>query len=179
MVFLSARRAGDEKAKGERREAAQALSTTKGRAKPVRLSLLVGGEYHKQPIEPERIFREGEMGDFELRQNPPPLRFSRVTEAVRRSLLSLAAGVSIKAMGEKRRRLFEPEPDILYIFIEKEFSRMNSQNIRLLCQKLVSYSTESNTVSAININTHPAQTSSLLIVSFLIMGRIVFSIRST
>lgn len=83
LVFLSARRAGDEKAKGERREAAQALSTTKGRAKPVRLSLLVGGEYHKQPIEPERIFREGEMGDFELRQNPPPLRFSRVTEAIK------------------------------------------------------------------------------------------------
>ena len=75
---------------------------------------MTAGEYHKQPIEPERIFREGEMGDFELWQNlrnrmyfvpafglvttfPRPLHVSRVTEAVRRSLLSLAAGVLHKA----------------------------------------------------------------------------------
>ena len=39
---------------------------------------------------------------------PPPLRFSRVTEAVRRSLLSLAAGVSIKARGEGSRSARAP-----------------------------------------------------------------------
>ena len=37
-----------------------------------------------------------------------PLRFSRVTEAVRRSLLSLAAGVSIKARGEGSRSARAP-----------------------------------------------------------------------
>ena len=94
-------------------------------SEPCEAGELTVGEFFRQPIEPERIFREGEMGDFELWQNlrpshvlrtcfrlshyvPSPLHSSRVTEAVRRSLLSLAAGVSIKARGEGSRSARAP-----------------------------------------------------------------------
>ena len=67
-------------------------------SEPCEAGELTVGEFFRQPIEPERIFREGEMGDFELWQNlrhrmyfvpafglvttfPRPLHSSRVTEA--------------------------------------------------------------------------------------------------
>ena len=87
------------------------------------------GEYHKQPIEPERIFREGEMGDFELWQNLRPFMFQGSRRREGEVLPSLAAGVSIKARGEgsrsarapsgRRRLVPKPEPAILHIFTEK------------------------------------------------------------
>ena len=47
-----------------------------------RIEDLTGGEFSKQPIEPERIFREGEMGDCG-HSGFCPLEVSRVTEARR------------------------------------------------------------------------------------------------
>ena len=81
LVILSARRAGGESEKAEGKP--QAFRRFRG---------LTVGEYHKQPIEPERIFREGEMGDFELWQNYTPSCFegygggqAKFTEPCRRS----------------------------------------------------------------------------------------------
>ena len=41
-------------------------------SEPCEAGELTVGEFFRQPIEPERIFREGEMGDFELWQNSAP-----------------------------------------------------------------------------------------------------------
>lgn len=60
-----------------------------------RIEDLTGGEFSKQPIEPERIFREGEMGDRVLSVFVP-LRFRglRRRDAERRRIRQRrAAGV--------------------------------------------------------------------------------------
>ena len=44
-------------------------------SEPCEAGELTAGEVFRQPIEPERIFREGEMGDFELWQNLRPFVF--------------------------------------------------------------------------------------------------------
>ena len=60
-----------------------------------RIEDLTGGEHHKQPIEPERIFREGEMGDRVLSVFVPlKFRGLRRRDAERRRIrLRRAAGV--------------------------------------------------------------------------------------
>ena len=62
---------------------------------------MTAGEYHKQPIEPERIFREGEMGDFELWQNSAPSCSKGHGGGEGEVLPSLAAEVLHKARGER------------------------------------------------------------------------------
>ena len=51
-------------------------------SEPCEAGELTAGEVFRQPIEPERIFREGEMGDCG-HSGFCPLEVSRVTEARR------------------------------------------------------------------------------------------------
>ena len=70
-------------------------------SEPCEAGELTVGEFFRQPIEPERIFREGEMGDFELWQNSAHSFFEGHGGGEGEVLPSLAAGVL--QIGDGRR----------------------------------------------------------------------------